>query len=733
MLAKLLTHILSKPLNGFLIVTISFLVLYASTIPATSTGLHQSDLFLYLGSELGTISSPGYPLYMILLFGISQTLGSWLGTAFAGHLLSAVFSALSLGFTYLTGLILYEQYAKKKPFKLINDTLDKNFLALVATVFLGLSKYYWRYSLFAERYMLSVLLLSVAIHLLVRLLIKQQTTGSRYLYFLALVLGLGISHQWIFIPISLVCIFVLRDYLSQKSFSQLLSSSLVFLVSIISPFLVLFVSNQRNLPYSYPFDNNLGGLAHFVSQNYLGDSYARYSNLQELIASGSIEVGLNNLGALFRVITISFGWLLLPTVILGILLFQSPQKKTHILQAFILMFGGVLICLAYVFDWSSNLRNYPEVLPQILLVHPIVSLFVWFSLYELITRLGAASKELIPLKQAYAIVALPFFVWLGYLATNRYSELEWHNNLVTNYMSQSVLNNIESNSLLTCFTYSSCYSLIYNQQVNELNTQVAIVPFYYLPGKVILSESNIKGFENYSVYPYVLYDIITWNKDERPIYTVDMFEEYYSLLGIDLGFMNYIPHGYYSQLDSAIPSQLPTVDNTISQRLLSSPIAVWDIPLHKNRIEMIRRHLFNASVYMKTGMRDKAYEETNLATSLAYSLDQTTAKEVAASRGGVEGILPNEFYDLGSQVKSIDFVLGEVDKLIESGVLTRATKIALGAITIEPKNVDARLKYAGLLEEIGASDSAVMEYKNVLSLDGGNDQALQRLEYQENL
>jgi hypothetical protein len=231
----------------------------------------------------------------------------------------------------------------------------------------------------------------------------------------------------------------------------------------------------------------------------------------------------------------------------------------------------------------------------------------------------------------------------------------------------------------------------------------------------------------------VIFDILTTQRNTRPIYTVDMFEEYFDLMGIDYGFYYSIPYGYYNQLVSNQVEEFPQTNLEFAKNLTSSQIATWDLTLQKNKLETVKRHLFNASIYMKSNKRELAQEQVNLATTMAYGLNSQTSKEISDIRQSIESIQPRTFFELGKSAETPEYVLEQTDELLNRGLVGRALLIARGAVTLDYKNIPSRLKYASLLERVQASESAVIEYQNVLQLDPENEEAKQRIDYQESL
>lgn len=718
-------------LFSLLVICVS-LGFYGFFVSNQATGINESDLIITLSAQFGVMKAPGYALLSLLnwlFISVTRTLFS---PAFAANLLTAIFSSVSLGFMFLTSIVIYDYSSYKDRFILFSKKYERYIYSLIPISLIAISKIFWRYSLFAERYMLSVLLMSVILFLTTVILTSKPSKKLfPHLFLLSLILGLGISHQWIFIPVGLSLIFLLKQYLSEFSLSHLFLSVLALLGGIVVPFLLLFPALSRNIEYSYKFEPTYTGLVDFVLSKYLGDGYGVSSNINQVLESLNLESLLKNVWEIGKIIINSLSFFATGLLFIG-LFHQPPANKKNIYRQIFLPIIFILLALGAAFIWTPNIDIYPEIIPQILILFPLISILLEISLYELITRLSGATEILFGSFKSRVFSLMGLFLILGLIFYGHYKTVPFNNRLVNAQVSQLILESTSPEGILTCFSQSSCYGLLYQQQIMQLNPDIIIVPYYYLPSFIVFSHDDLAYFK-YNTYPNEIYDIVTWNRVDRPIYSVDMFEDYFDLFGIDYGFLSYIPYGYYSEITNSIPPKYPNIDMPLSEQVLDSRIDSWDMTLQKQKFDMVKRHLFNTSIYMKSGLRDSAVNEVNKATTMGYGLNTQLAEQIAFMRGKLESLPPNSYYELGFEADSVDKILGEVDSLIDSGAVRKATKIAHGAVTSDPRNILARLKYAQLLEVIEASDQAKIEYNNVLKLDDTNETAISRLEYQENL
>jgi len=713
------------------LVTAASLAFYGSYIVNKPTGLHASDLIITLSSQLGVFNSPGYPLLSLLYWLFISGSSSFFTTAYSAHILTAIFSSLSLGIMYLTLSKVYSYSKFNNRFVVISPEFEKVLYCSLPIIFIGLSKLYWRYSLFAERYTFSVLLVTICLYFVIKFITTKAPPHFLNLLALGLVLGLGISHQWIFVPFTVLSVFILRDSLRQYKLDKLIISLGLLVAGSFLPYFLMFSSLSRAVEYSNIFVPTVQGLTEYVLQAYIGDSYGLSADINVILQRINLEFIISNIWQIVQVLGQSLGWFVV-LLLFGSLLYQAPPQKKNIFRTTVFLFLGLTLTLGIVFSWVPNLENFPEIIPQALVLYPFLGLLIYFSLYELISRFGGAAKVLSNKTYSQYGLLLILLLSISYNYYYNAKTVPLQGKIVSDAVAKSILDTTDSSGLLACFTYNTCYSLIYQQKINNLNPSITILPFYFLPETIVLNEPNLQGF-NYTGFPYVMYDIITWNIDLRPVYSVDMFEDYFNLFGIDSGFLSYIPYGYYSQVSNSIPDKYPEFDMSLSEKFLDVNVDAWDLALLKEKFAMAKRHLFNTSIYMKSGLRNTAVDEVNIATSLGYDLNNQLSEQIAFLRSKLESLPPSEYYELGYEADSVSELLEDVDTLVENQRINKALQISKGAVTSDPRSIQARLKYAQLLEMAEASSQAIVEYNNVLSLDEENETALSRLEYQNNL
>ena len=162
------------PWRDAAIVVFSLFILYAASAPRTVT-LEDSGIFIMSSDAAGISHPPGYPIHSLLgkLFSFLP-LGS---VAFRVHLLSALFGALSCAVLFWIAHFL----------------TATRIIAYAVAFGYGVSREFWAQAIIAEVYSLNVFFffLTMALALLYR-----SAPETRTLKWIALLVGLGMSHHW---------------------------------------------------------------------------------------------------------------------------------------------------------------------------------------------------------------------------------------------------------------------------------------------------------------------------------------------------------------------------------------------------------------------------------------------------------------------------------------------------------------------------------------------------------
>jgi len=709
-----------------LVVIVVSLLFYGSRVPQVPVGYNDSDLFLVMGNKLGLVGGPGYPVYLVLL-NIFTHLG--LGVAYGGHLLSTLLAVGTLGLVFMLGWELYDKADRgDRKYTLVTAGVERWLLAMVPVAALGMAGWFWAQALFAERFMLTAFLMSAIIWLW---LWAREGAGKQKEWAwwgMGLALGLGLSHQWVFwtlIPVIGWSLYGKRREVSPRTW---VITGVVAIATMVLPFNLLPGFAKHNVPYSQVMEQGASSLNRFVISGYVGDGLVD-------IPSGSVlpkitaRLIFNNWWQMVKGVIIDLGsWTGLVLVWVWLYHSKKSKQKYWLFGDVFKLMSSYSLGLALILPWGSDRLNLAQVEPYLMPLEVMMVIWFWFGWQEFVRRFGQSLILLFKPKVVVGVLIVAVVVPLGLRAWLVKGNLRLAQAEVMNDMYEGMMNRIEDNAIVTCYSYGSCYGLIYQQQVAGLKPGVTILPFYWQKGKVVVPGEDLTHF-NYGSYPFLLFDAVTWNLDKRPIYAVDLFNQYYQFFGIDLGFVNFVPRGYYGQLTRGIPKEadLPVADYQQTQQLIDQPDNPMNIWEDRLMIDVARKHTLNAQVYMNMGLRDLAVKELNLASDLIHKYSLAEQQQILDARDQIESTPMSEFYKPGYQTETVDYILKNVQPLLDAKFDARAVEVVKGAVTVDPLSVKARLRWADLLNQTGDPQRALQEYYNVLVVDPKNQEALDKI------
>ena len=227
-------------LLGFVLAAMVPFVLYVFTMP-TGVVVEDDGLFLMNGVFLGVQHPPGYPVFTVVHHLFQEVpFGS---PAVKGHLLSAVFAALTCGFVFL-----------------VASRLGAGGVASVLGAWmLAVCEHFWSQAIITEVYTLNALLFFVVLFCLVDL---WRDPVRRWPWLLASVCyGLGLANNWPLMVLSAPALLLALWPLRRQLTSRLPVSAGVLAVSVGVPYAWLY-SHSRSGPV-FSFAEPFGGLADF--------------------------------------------------------------------------------------------------------------------------------------------------------------------------------------------------------------------------------------------------------------------------------------------------------------------------------------------------------------------------------------------------------------------------------------------------------------------------------------
>ncbi len=220
----------AAPLTSFLLV----FAVFVWSAPRTVT-LEDSGLFIMSCHTAGISHAPGYPLHSLL--GKLFTLLPIGSIAFRIHLLSALFGAATTAVLWWIARVL------------TGDVV----LALAASIGYGVSREFWAQSIIAEVYSLNTFLFL----LLFAVALAYRIDGdARRLPVAGLLLGLGLSHHWPLVALSLPAVVCLL-WPRRRALLPHLPRCAAFAAAGLVPFVWMVLRSWSDPPISFigPLDS----------------------------------------------------------------------------------------------------------------------------------------------------------------------------------------------------------------------------------------------------------------------------------------------------------------------------------------------------------------------------------------------------------------------------------------------------------------------------------------------
>lgn len=706
-----------------------FIVAYLSLVPKTPTGFELSDRLLVISRLGGVAPSPGYPVYELMLRLVTGLpLAGSLGVAYVGHALSAVMMAAAMAVVFVTAWRMYGVIlsSEGKRFVVGFDGFERWLVSMLSVVVLGVTGMIVNYAVMVERFAMTTLLAALLTWLLVEMGGYGGAKNLKVWLATAAVLGLGIGHQWLFwlyVPLLAWTYWVNKPKFKTEQMVKVIG---VLAATLVLPvWLLMAQSGQQVALVETVKIDGVKGVVEFVGERYLGDGQSRVGSLAKLASQERFQAGVGNSFRVIEMLANDLGWWIGGVLVL-VLLYGYTRKRTDMFNVLVLATVILIVGPAMILDFPADKFNQRLLLGQFIPATIGLVMVMTYGYRLLVSRLGGALVVLADRKKVEGVVILILVLAPMFVIRSHWPDLMMRDLTIEHRFIEGVVERVKDGALVTCYSERSCWGLIYEQQVLGKRPDVTIVPYTYKPGLVTLTEEGLQGFD-YSDYPMVLFDIVTWNLGKRPVYAIDIVADYFSVYGIDLAFVTYVPDGLFAELEKTIPEEVPVENYELSERVLEQPSRGWDFVSGKLRAEMAQRHITNGQVFMKMGLRENGVVNMNLASGMVHLFGSGETLGFEGLREAVEKIVNNEFYKPGFQGHDLDFVYDSVGDAIEAKVYGRAEEIARGAVSMDPKNIESRLLWAETLEVIGASDSAMREYGYVLQLDGENEKAQEKL------
>ena len=271
----------------------SFLVplaLYVKTLAPTVT-LEDSGTFIAAAYHLGVAHPPGYPLWCLLAHLFTMLpIGS---IAQQVHLCSAFFAAATSWMVFCVAWRLTRRWT----------------VSLTAALALGFSRVMWSQAVIAEVYTLNAFLIILAFYFVIR---WREQYERRWLYYLSLTIGLGLTNHTLFGLIAPVfAAWVIIPHWRKAFQPKVIITCALLLLAGLSLYLYLPIRARANPPVNWGNPNTIAKtLSHIRRDAYQTETeQVRYAGKSNDIAKHCLEA--------FKDCGETYAWLLVCAALAG--------------------------------------------------------------------------------------------------------------------------------------------------------------------------------------------------------------------------------------------------------------------------------------------------------------------------------------------------------------------------------------------------------------------------------
>jgi hypothetical protein len=691
-----------SPRFGAALIAFLFFILYLLTAPRVNVSYADSDFLTVVGHNLGLAHPPGYPWYMVLVY-IFTHLPIAGTVAWKANILSVLLHSLTLGIVFLSSWEIVDYFKRIKKWSFLN--LNTQWLiSFLSTLMLGSSYLFWLYGEVAEKYALNDLLIVLVIYLGLRILNKKKLHEW---WWIGLVMGFGMLHHQTIVLLTPAILGLAK--IDRKNWQQQVKiASLIFVGICFVGLALIAILNTRNVPVSWRFVPTLNGWWGYLSRKdfsgYLITTgewrgmYIMNLNLHDMIVKVPIVI---------HTYLQHFGWLALGLWAVGCVALWKLDKKMAKWLGFLALFTTIFIPL-YI-PWPNDLSAQAIRLRMYLEGYVVMPMVITVGLLVLMSFVNQTFKKL----NLNFIVAFLFLISL-YRMSVVYGWVDLSKfDLVAKQYNQ-ILESVPKNSLIACMSDVSCFAMLYHQQIDQVRSDVIILPQAdNIVMDIVSKKQKLKGFD-LQVNPEKYLDYITWNFGKRPVIVTELQRVYYDFLEIDYGFVKYIPRGYYGELTTKNTEQNLEEDYQFSDLLTHINFPEVDLMRQQLKASIAQKHLLNARILkLENDSENKVAEEIDWAKKISQGLPTIYLDDVTKFEQQIIQI-KKTIYVPGKINPNNNEVLNQAEQYVALQDLNMAYKGIAGVLYQEPTNERARLMLANFYEMINQKSQAYIEYINIL-------------------
>ncbi len=716
------------PIFGVIFVVLISFVTYFLSAPRANIGYGDSDEIATVGYLLGVAHPSGYPL-VILITKLFTLLPIGTSIVFRAHILAMVTHALAVGFLAMCALEL-NKFIHPKP------SIKSQLIAIFTSLFLTFSAIFWLYGGIIEVGALNNLFASMLIFAVIKwqlTAIRTNTHGSYKLWFLIWGLfGIGLStvHTFILLlPSVLIAVITtlwsinVRIINKNLLYTKLLPAILVAFFAWLIPNLLLFYLNNNQADMSWVFEQTINGWWRLIARrDYTGVILDQKREVAAYLDLKSIDFYIRGLiaylGFLFNQIT----WPVIALTIIGAVTSWKVFPKSIFITiiSFFAVSGIMFGTYMGVPEYNSDNLEYRLGVGishrQYMLGHISFILLTLTGVISLTKLFSNNSKKhkLSSINILGLVVILSIFYQIQ---SNKDTAVQRNNTLLRDY-AHAMLDTAVPNSVVICFSDISCYSLLYEQLVENYRPDVTVLikNNYYLK-YFLINNPQYQGYP-YGYNPFFASDLISWNVAHRITYLTEPDGFYSDYMGFDANPFYLIPHGYLYQVATTTPDTL--TDNSdlyaISKALLSQKIPSKNYFQSGLKDYFAYKHMTLGFLYSKFGYPKPAryHQETAIKFNPLVSQPRKLLDQVDQYTGDPRykpGITSPSSQEILAQFQS-EFETSKSDH--DSQALNQAYQTLLKAVYRDPKSPEARFTLALLYQSGGYVNESKQELEYIL-------------------
>lgn len=683
---------------------VSFLMVVPQ-ITGDASGYADSDEFLLISQNLSVAHPPGYGLLSLAAY-IFNRLIFWGTTAFAGNLLSALFSAASVAVVSASAFLVLHRMARN-----VFAVRAHLFVVLVFPLIMLISGIFGMYASILEVTSLAALLFALTLGSSL-LWHAHPLVTNRFLYAAAVVFGLGVSHYQPMIIIAPVLLGLLVNRLRQKNFPNRTRTVAVtmasFGIALILPYISIFWVNAAKPDSSWSFEPSLKGIMNLATrQDYSG--YFLDDNVQRSAYFGGalLQKFLRSQIPYWHMLLEQTSIPYVACALLGLVLLLKHMRGVGIFFASLwLMVGPIFI--GFLGTPIASAQNLAYYMSLGIFQRQFVLSFVVVGMLATIGAVLIALELRTHTNHRYVAVVMPLFACiLLLLHANKfgYGFATGHKQLIPTY-ARLMLESAKTNSVIICGSDMACFGLLYASEVEKVRPDVTVLTANNLARKYFLEKHPEFYPFTYDQNPFFAANLITWNVSKRPTYLTNPSSFYIKYIGLHGDPFYLIPHGLLFEVSKDLPHSLAQPSNNYTNQVLSTPVPRYDWFMRGYREYLADIAYFSG--VLASHLDQKAVAQSYLDQALSLKPDYAAVTEWLAKLY-TPGLIAS--YTIAT-ASDLDYG-GNYQKLLDESQFDDAYSQLLKASYLDPQNQSVRLELAKLYARGNFPDLAKTELEHL--------------------